>query len=63
MELVDFFNLTKNIAIEVDDTSHKGMKGQDTARDKALAKKGFPTIRIPYDIGFIEGAEKLLTSL
>ena len=57
---VDFLNITKNIAIEVDGPSHQGSRFQDKARDNALKRKGFKVIRIPYDVGFIEGTKKLL---
>ena len=58
--VVDFLNFTKNIVIEVDDTSHENSKAQDKAKDRVLKRKGFKVIRIPYDVGFIEGTKKLL---
>lgn len=58
---VDFFNKTKNIVVEVDFLSHvdNNMQRQDEARDKQLTKIGVKTIRIKYDIGFIDGVNKL----
>ncbi len=58
--VADFFNVTKNIVIEVDDVTHERTKAQDKAKDRVFKRRGFKVIRIPYDIGFIEGTKKLL---
>ena len=58
----DFFNVSKNLMIEVDNMGHASPDARryDNARDEALRGLGYRVLRIPYDVGFAEGAARLL---
>lgn len=45
--IVDFYCPEWRFVVEVDGDSHRGREAQDAYRDRALARRGFRTLRLP----------------